>query len=410
MWLRRLLERTGRPEQPTYERDRVGAARRVDERDVLFARADLHLRHGLESEAARDHYSRHPEHLEYDTEIARNYALGSTSGVDAPFHQVPFAAAERLASESIVDGDPSPERARLSPERGAEKVKAFARLMGADLVGVGPLRQEWVYSHVGRALGEPGDRASLGAPVDLSRHANAVSFGVQMDYRLIQSAPDVPTIVATAEGYGRGAWVAVTVADFIRRLGYSARAHHVYNYRVLSVPVAVDCGLGELSRAGFLITKALGMGLRLSTVTTDMPLTHDGPVDIGVQSFCERCRLCAEKCPSGAIPAGGKVEHNGIRKWKLDEESCYRFWQAVGTDCSLCMVNCPWTKPPTRFHRMMSSIAGVAGPHQSFMVWADRVFYHRNRPWPRPRYLEPRRTGSSGVAPAMRERDEEMTR
>ncbi|MCD4690746.1 4Fe-4S dicluster domain-containing protein [bacterium] len=363
MGLSRLLKWKRRPEQPTYERDRTGDIERWDERDTVFALTDLHLRHGVESDTAREYYERHPEHLEYDTEIATHYGLGSTAGADAPMYQVPFAAAARLASESFVDGEPAAERVEMSPARATEKIKAFARLMGADLVGAGPLRQEWVYSRVGRALGSSGDAAECGTDVDITHHTDAISLGLQMDYQLIQSAPDFPTIVATAEGYGRGAWVAVAVADFIRRLGYSARAHHVYNYRVLAVPVAVDCGLGELSRAGFLMTKALGLGLRLATVTTDMPLEHDGPVDIGVQSFCERCRLCAEKCPSGAIPTGQKVEYNGIMKWKLDEEKCYRFWQAVGTDCSLCMVNCPWTKPPTWIHRLMAAIAGIPGPH-----------------------------------------------
>jgi len=390
MGLSRLLDWKRRPGQPTYERDRVGDVQRWDERDVVFARADLHRRYGIDSDEAREYYARHPEHLDFDTYIGENYGLGSTAGTDAPMHRVPFAAAMHLASESAVDGEPAPDRVEMTPERAAAKVKAFARMMGADLVATGPLRQEWVYSRIGRAFGPDGDRAERGAEVDISHHTNAISLGLQMDYRLIQSAPDFPTIVATAEGYGRGAWVAVNVAEFIRRLGYSARAHHVYNYRVISVPVAVDCGLGELSRAGFLITKELGLGLRLSTVTTDMPIAHNGPVDIGVQSFCERCKLCATTCPSGAIPTGPKTEYNGVLKWKLDEEKCYRFWQAVGTDCSLCMVNCPWTKPPTAIHKLMATIAGIPGPHQSFMVWADRVFYHRGRPWARPDYMEPR--------------------
>jgi len=391
MGLSRLLDWKRKPERSTYERDRVGDIERWDERDVLFSRTDLHLRYGIDSEEAREYYARHPERIEYDTEISTNYGLGSTAGIDSPMYRVPFEAAARLAAESFVDGEPAAERVEMPPAHAAEKVKAFARLMGADLVGIGPLRQEWVYSHVGRAFGAPDDRAERGSSVDMSHHASAISLGFQMDYRLIQSAPDFPTIVATAEGYARGAWVAVNLADYIRRFGYSARAHHVYNYRVISVPVAVDCGLGELSRAGFLMTKELGLGLRLSTVTTDMPLEHDGPVDIGAQSFCERCKLCAENCPSGAIPSGEKTEYNGITKWKLDEEKCYRFWQAVGTDCSLCMVNCPWTKPPTWIHRLMSTIAGIPGPHQSFMVWADQVFYHRGRPWARPAYMEPRK-------------------
>ena len=149
----------------------------------------------------------------------------------------------------------------------------------------------------------------------------------------------------------------------------------MYNYRVLPVPVAVDCGLGELSRAGFLLTREFGLGLRLGTVTTDLPLHHDGPVDVGVQSFCERCEICAAYCPSGAIPRGEKTEHNGLRKWKLDEENCYRYWSVVSTDCSICMTTCPWTKPSTWIHRALTSAAVLKGPHQSLMVAAEKLFY-----------------------------------
>ena len=130
------------------------------------------------------------------------------------------------------------------------------------------------------------------------------------------------------------------------------------------MPVAVDCGLGELSRAGYLLTKEFGLGIRLSLVTTDMPLEHDVPVDIGVQSFCGQCKLCADQCPSCAIPKGAKIEHNGLRKWKLDEKKCYRYWHVNGTDCGICMKVCPWTKPPTVFHKIMAEFATKKGKHQ----------------------------------------------
>lgn len=143
------------------------------------------------------------------------------------------------------------------------------------------------------------------------------------------------------------------------------------------MPVAVDCGLGELSRAGFLLTKEYGLGVRLGTVTTDLPLAHDGPAGIGVQSFCERCEICAEYCPSQSIPRGAKTECNGVLKWKLDAESCYRYWTAVSTDCSICMSTCPWTKTSTWLHRALTFAATFEGPHQSLMVAAERLFYGR---------------------------------
>jgi epoxyqueuosine reductase QueG len=153
--------------------------------------------------------------------------------------------------------------------------------------------------------------------------------------------------------------------------------------------MAVDCGLGELSRAGYLLTKEFGLGLRLAIVTTDMPLTHDKPVDIAAQSFCETCKICAEECPIGAIPMGGKVEYNGVKKWKLDEEKCYRYWHAVGTDCGLCMMSCPWTKPSTLFHRTMSELASVKGPHQTLMTQAQKLFYGKFKGVPRPAFIDP---------------------
>ena len=155
------------------------------------------------------------------------------------------------------------------------------------------------------------------------------------------------------------------------------------------MPVAVDCGLGELSRAGYLLTKEFGLGLRLAIVTTDMPLTHDKPVDIAAQSFCETCKICAEECPIGAIPMGGKVEYNGVKKWKLDEEKCYRYWHAVGTDCGLCMMSCPWTKPSTLFHRTMSELSSVKGPHQTIMTQAHKLFYGKFKGAPRPGFIDP---------------------
>lgn len=374
--------------EPTYVRDIVGDIEPWDQRDIVFARSDLFHFLGKNSPQYAAYYKTHPEHLEYDAKVNKMPGLGRTGGVDTPMFAVQFETIARLGPESLVDGDPAPQRAAIPPARAADKIKNFARLLGADAVKIGPLRQEWVYSHVGRSRGDNENYQPWGTPIDLRHHTNATAMGFRMDYDLIQHAPDFPVLLATAKGYAVGAWVSVQVARYIRMLGYSARAHHFRNYQVLCVPVAVDCGLGELSRAGFLLTKEFGLGLRLAVVTTDMPLAHDAPVDLGVQSFCDVCQVCAESCPVGAIPTGDKVEFNGVKKWKLDEQKCYRYWHSVGTDCGLCMASCPWTKPPTWFHKAMARLATVKGPHQSLMVRADKLFYGEFKGAPRPDFIE----------------------
>jgi ferredoxin len=374
---------------PTYERDIVGDIERWDERETMFARKDFFQYFGVGSPEYKAYYGAHPEHLEYDTRIGPLPELGKTARIDMPMLEAPFEAISKIGTERFVDGELAPDKVEIPPQRAANKVRAFARLLGADLVGIGPLRQEWVYSHVGRSRGNAEGFQPIGTPIDLTHHPNAIAMGFQMDYDLIRTAPDFPTLLATAKGYSIGAWVPIQLAEYIRMLGYSARAHHMRNYQVLVVPVAVDCGLGELSRAGYLITKEFGLAVRLGVVTTDMPLAHDKPVDLGVQSFCEQCKICAESCPIGAIPMGDKVESNGILRWKLDEEKCYRYWHAVGSDCSLCMINCPWTKPRNWFHKSMSELATIQGPHQSLMAWADKLFYGEFESAPRPDFIDP---------------------
>lgn len=383
------LPRAKKLDVPTYEKDRVGRIKQWDERDIVFARADLFRYFGPDSPEYKAYYEAHPECLEYDTQVNNLPGLGRTGGVDTPMFNAQFEAITKIATEPFVDGQPAPHKAQIPPQRASKKLKALARLLGADLVGIGPLRQEWVYSHVGRSVGNNEGFQPWGTPINLRHHTNAIAMGFPMDYGLIQSAPDFPVLLATAKGYAIGAWVSIQLAEYIRRLGYSARAHHLRNYRVLVVPVGVDCGLGELSRAGYLLSKEFGLGLRLAVVTTDMPLAHDKPVDIGVQSFCESCKICAENCPVGAIPMGDKVECNGIRKWKLDEQKCYRYWHATGTDCGLCMITCPWTKPRNWFHKSMSLLASVKGPHQSLMMHADKLFYGKFAGAPRPDFIDP---------------------
>jgi epoxyqueuosine reductase QueG len=114
---------------------------------------------------------------------------------------------------------------------------------------------------------------------------------------------------------------------------------------VLQPPLLLLSGLGEVSRIGEVILNPyLGPRLKSGSVTTDMPMAFDKPIDFGLQRFCESCNKCARECPSGAITAGPKLMYNGYEIWKSDAEKCarYRITNAGGGMCGRCMKTCPW--------------------------------------------------------------------
>lgn len=207
--IRNILEVPKRVGEPTYQRDIVGSVEKWDERDIVFARTDLFEYFGEDSQIFKEYYQQHPEYLEFDKKVNRKNDLGKTGGVDKPMFEAQFEVADKISPELFVDGEPSNEQMVISPKRASEKVKAFARFLGADLVGIGPLRQDWVYSHSARSHGDSANFVPRGTPNDLRHHTNAIAIAVRQDYDLIQSAPDFPVLLATAKGYAVSAWISV---------------------------------------------------------------------------------------------------------------------------------------------------------------------------------------------------------
>jgi reductive dehalogenase len=385
--------------KPTYEI--VGAVKRFDERDTVFAREALVP--GSKEEALYHERNPHLKHVDKQLSTFINDKLdrsGPTWG--RAFYQTAFSSLAHLALPDCVDGVPPSGHMDFSEGDAARVVRHVARYLGADVVGIGPLRQEWVYSHKGvrpffssQAANPPffegmpdeytgrlwGDAINL-------EHRNAIAMGFAQDLSLLRTGPGEASDLEIGRVYAKSALVACQVASFIRSLGWPARAHHVRNYCLLVVPVAVDAGLGELARSGHLIHKTYGLNLRLSCVTTNMPLEHDAPVDIGVQDFCERCLKCARNCPAGAIPQGPKRTVNGVRKWKMDPEKCLLYWSKVNAACLICQVVCPWSKPPSWFHRAIAHIASKASWMTSLLVFGDDlIFGKRYKRRPRPIWM-----------------------
>jgi hypothetical protein len=73
----------------------------------------------------------------------------------------------------------------------------------------------------------------------------AVAFTVEMDRRMVRSAPNAPTVMESGRQYVEAARVAVQLAAAVRTMGYPARAHIDGNYRVIAPLVARDAGQGK---------------------------------------------------------------------------------------------------------------------------------------------------------------------
>jgi len=222
-----------------------------------------------------------------------------------------------------------------SPARNADNVKGAAYYLCCDAVGLSAA-PEWVYySH-----------DAGGNPLP-AYHKNAISMLFDQGHETMEGASgdDWISVAQSMRAYLRFSLLGGIVAEQIRRLGYSARVHSVLDGDVLQPPLLLLSGLGEVSRIGEVILNPfLGPRLKAGVVTTDLPMTHDKPIDFGLQNFCGNCNKCARECPSGAITAGPKLMYNGYEIWKSDAEKCarYRLTNQGGGMCGRCMKTCPW--------------------------------------------------------------------
>jgi len=277
----------------------------------------------------------------------------------------------------LVDSPVAPEKAPLpdDPELLSLHIKETAYFLRADLVGICELPPYAVYSH----------SFPDGEQIDL-KHKYAIAILIDQDYRTSEASTgrDWISNAMSFMAYSTSAFIACTLADYIRRLGYPARAHHALNYQVVVPPILVWAGLGEMSRIGEIVVNPfLGPRFKAAIVTTDLPLVPDKPIDFGLQDFCSKCGKCARECPSGAISDGDKVIQNGYERWPLDVEKCtgMRVGNKGGAGCGVCIKVCPWNKPFTPFHRSISWTMRHIPVARRLAVWGDDIMgYGKPKP------------------------------
>ncbi|NOR14270.1 MAG: reductive dehalogenase [Candidatus Aminicenantes bacterium] len=312
-------------------------------------------------------------------DYAFNLAAWTGSGIPNFYR---WTAGSRQSGNAVFNL-PALDPGDFSPWELTDIVKKAALFFGASLVGTTIMDPRWVYA---RAYYRSHERSShqgpIGAeisikdrdiPVKLSDNNQAlipkacryvVALVYEMDPDASEVAPSCIAAAATASGYARMALTTGTLAAFIRNLGYQAIP--MGNDTALSIPTAIEAGLGELGRNGLLVTPKYGSRIRISKLFTDLPLVPDKPIRFGVTEFCETCKKCAKFCPSGSITEGPRTQkavnmstNPGTLKWPINAFSCYQYWSENGTDCNTCIYVCPYNKPQSWLHDAARMMIGV---------------------------------------------------
>lgn len=260
-----------------------------------------------------------------------------------------------------------------SPRHASELIKKISHTFGATLVGITKLNPDWCYQGSLRGVG-PGNW-------DVPSHweyAIVVVTPHEWDQMYVN-----PTYGTSYDAYSRERMICGKLETFLHELGYPARAHvPPFFYDMVMPPVAIDAGLGEQSRKGLMITPELGSNARLACVTTNVPMEVDKPIDIGVLDFCRKCKICAEKCPGGAISHGNhREEVRGYKRWLIKHELCFHMWASVATShvrgCRICLAVCPYTRKNNWLHALSRNIdpRDPTGITSSMLLWMQKSFF-----------------------------------
>lgn len=224
-------------------------------------------------------------------------------------------------------GEVAPEpHVFASPEAASAHIKAMARDLGADLVGICLIEPGDVYR--GRTLSE----------------THAIALGQRMRWREFQVVPSRESAIECLRIYHSLGEIVIALADRIRGLGYACKVEHpIGDSDLLHIPIGLKAGFGELGRHGSIINPALGPLFRMGSIALTMDLAIDRPIDAGIAAFCDRCLACRRYCPANAIPderspEAGK-DHLGNDRYVVDTGRCFPYF-ATHQYCSICLPVC----------------------------------------------------------------------
>jgi len=301
------------------------------------------------AEKTEAYYLNNPDKKELDNEWKQKPGL--LDPLSNMYNRMGFLAADASffsigQLKHRVYKTPSKQKEATEPDEITRFIKNWSKKLGALDVGICELKPQHYYSHRGRGT-------EYGKAVKI-KHKYAIAFTVEMNKEYLAMGPAAPTVMESAQQYLNSGTIAVQVSNFLSKLGYDSRAHIDGNYEILCPLVARDAGLGEIGRMGLLMTPKLGPRVRISVVTTNIPLEIDSRViDNTVHNFCNICKKCAINCPGNAISTEPKSIIHRVKRWQINQEKCFSYWCTVGTDCGRCISVCPYSHPNNLLHNLV---------------------------------------------------------
>jgi len=294
------------------------------------------------------------------------------------------------------------------PAAMARHIKRVSKHLGSNLVGIARTHPSMLYAsgqryqeNEGGALetstdqhvtltdnsmgrdNRPDDIKKLTPEQVAARYPFVIISTTAWDYKTLQAHRHILGDLSYHSTGMRAALANKSLEGYIRELGYTA-------IRGATVPqtVALASGIANLGRNGMLISDRYGARIHApDTILTDLPLVADAPVDLGVADFCKVCRKCAVVCPTNSISFEDKVVYNGVKKYKINWQSCYKlrpFVHEWWTACLSCIAICPFTKEDTWWRRtagwaLKTTPVGAREPVVRGLKWLDDQIWGTER-------------------------------
>jgi epoxyqueuosine reductase len=278
--------------------------------------------------------------------------------------------------------DPSAGESELG-----ERIRAAARALGFDLVGIAPAEppphaeflEEWL------ARGYAGEMAWLGRRAAeredprrvLAGARSVVAVGLVYD----PGEPARPPADGAARGvvarYAGGAdYHGVLLARLaglereIVRLAPAAKTRrYVDTGPVLERPLAARAGLGWIGKNTLLLSPSLGSYLFLGVVLTDLALEPDA----AEPDHCGTCRACLDACPTNAFPEAYVLDASRCLSYTTIElrgaipEPLRAAQGALVFGCDVCQEVCPWNRRGAR--RVPPDVGGMRAELAPRAAW-----------------------------------------
>ena len=238
---------------------------------------------------------------------------------------------QRIAEQTrqIKDAE-SAEPATCEPSADMTSlVKEEALRLGFDAVGVARFHRTYVYSNY----------------TGLVRYKNLIVLALERPPEDFENEIlSVDYMHTTQQLMHEGTASMLTLIAFLGARGYRGQvvAGPIGINMVKVLPYAEEAGLGQMGVNGQLLSPYFGSRWHPFALSTDAPLTPDGPRDFGIPKLCDSCQVCVRRCPGRAIP-NVRVHWRGAYKNKLDVEKCVPMLMRYAT-CNICTKVCPVQK------------------------------------------------------------------